>query len=244
MSNIPQHEKVIVTMKNNGGFATLGYLYRTVDFTDWRTKTPFKTINRIVQDERFFFKIRPGLWALTENRDEVLKSFKIENKKDKNFEEFNHSYFQGLLLEIGNMKGFQTFIPNQDKNKLFLNKPLSEVSTLEFIHPFSYDAFVKRARTIDVIWFNDRKMPFSFFEVEHSTDIYNSLLKFSDLRDFYTSFCIVADGLRQREYESKLLSLSFKGIKDRISFLSYENLSIIHTNTSKLLNAQQEYSFL
>lgn len=231
-------------MKENDGYATLGYLYHNVDVSNWGTKTPFRSINRIVQDERFFFKIRPGLWALKEFEKKVIKKFEIEKEKDKKTIDFSHSYYQGLLVEIGNIKGYETFIPNQDKNKMFLNKPLRQISTIESILPFSYDNFVKRARTIDVIWFNDRKMPCSFFEVEHSTDIYNSLLKFSDLRDFYSSFCIVADKARKREYDSKVSSLSFKEIKERVTFMSYENLSRVHTNTHKLLKVQQDFSFL
>lgn len=244
MKKIPQHQQVIEAMKENGGYATLGYLYHNVDVSDWGTKTPFKSINRIVQDERFFFKIRPGLWALNELKKEILKKFEIEKEKDQKAIDFSHYYYQGLLVEIGNIKGYETFIPNQDKNKMFLDKPLGQVSTMETILPFSYDNLVKRAQTIDVIWFNDRKMPSSFFEVEHSTDIYNSLLKFSDLRDFYSSFCIVADDARKREYDSKISSLSFKEIKDRITFMSYESLSVVHTNTHKLLKAQQDFSFL
>ncbi len=241
---VPQHQQVIDVMNANGGYATLGFLYQHVDVSNWGTKTPFRTINRIVQDERFFFKIRPGLWALKERRDEVLKSLDIEKGKEKKSEEFNHSYFQGLLVEIGNLKGFQTFIPNQDKNKLFLNRPLGEISSLGVIHPFSYDAFVMRARTVDVIWFNNRRMPSSFFEVEHSTDIYNSLIKFSDLEDFYSNFCIVADYARKREFDRKISAQVFIELKNRISFMSYEQLSEIHTNTSKLQKSQDGFSFL
>jgi hypothetical protein len=243
-NSAPQHQQVIEVMNANGGFATLGFLYHNVDVSDWGTKTPFRTINRIVQDDRFFFKIRPGLWALKERRNEVLKSLDIEKSKEKKTEEFNHSYFQGLLIEVGNIKGFQTFVPNQDKNKLFLNKPLGDISTLETIHPFSYDDFVKSARTIDVIWFNDRKMPSSFFEVEHSTDIYNSLIKFSDLEDFYSNFCIVADQARKREFYKKVATKVFAEVKDRISFMSYEQLSEIHTSTFKLQKSQERFSFL
>ena len=244
MKNLPQHQQVIEVLKKNGGYATLGFLYHNVDVSDWETKTPFKSINRIVQDVRFFFKIRPGLWALKEFKKEVLSKFEIEKEKDPKAIEFSHYYYQGLLVEIGNIKRFQTFIPNQDKNKMFLDKPLGQISTMESIFPFSYDSFVKRAQTIDVIWFNDRKMPSSFFEVEHSTDIYNSLLKFSDLRDFYSSFCIVADEVRRREYESKLSSLSFMEIKARVIFMSFEALSQIHTNSYKLSKSQGEFSFL
>jgi len=112
------------------------------------------------------------------------------------------------------------------------------------IYSFSYDNVIRRAQTIDVIWFNDRKMPASFFEVEHSTDFYNSLIKFSDLRDFYSSFCIVADEVRKREFESKLSSLSFKDIRERIAFMDYDTLSNIHTNTYRLMKSQEKFSFL
>lgn len=174
----PQYQQVIDVMKANGGFATLGFLYHKVDVSAWQTKTPFKTINRIVQDARFFFRIKPGLWALNDHKKAVLKAFEIEKPEKENQDEFDHSYFQGLLVEVGNLRGFQTFVPNQDKRKRFLSKALGEVSTLESIFEFSYEGFVRRARTIDVIWFNERHMPASCFEVEHSTDIYNSLIKF------------------------------------------------------------------
>ena len=69
-------------MKRNGGFATLGYLNNSVDVSEWITKTPFATIRRIVQDGRFFFKIKPGLWALKSFKEEVLLKFNIADKKN------------------------------------------------------------------------------------------------------------------------------------------------------------------
>ncbi len=74
---ISQHEQVIQVMANNGGYATLGYLYHNVNVSNWGTKTPFKSINRIVQDDRYFFRIKPGLWALKEMQKEVLKTLSI-----------------------------------------------------------------------------------------------------------------------------------------------------------------------
>lgn len=244
IERLKQHEQVIKVMVDNGGYATLGFLYQHVDVSGWATKTPFRSINRIVQDSRFFFKIKPGLWALKEMKDEVLKKFLIQDAKEQKLEEFNHTYFQGLLVEIGNVKGYKTYTPRQDKNRLFLDKSLGSISTIDSIFQFSYDFFVKRAKTVDVIWFNERDMPYSFFEVEHSTDIYNSLIKFSDLKDFYSNFCIVADEARRREYHSKLSSNIFKDIQNRIEFMSYDVLSIVHTNTYKLFTVNKDYSFL
>lgn len=231
-------------MNANGGYATLGFLYQNVAVSDWGTKTPFKTINRIVQDNRFFFKIKPGLWALKDRKEEVLKKFNIA-KRDVNAQAiFNHSYFQGLLVEVGNEKGFQTFVPNQDKNKTFLDKSLKDLTTIPDIYPFTYEKIIQRAKTVDVIWFNDRKMPSSFFEVEHSTDIYNSLIKFSELQDFYSNFCIVSDIVRRREFVAKIDAAVFTALKSRVSFLSYDQLSELHSTTFKLKKAEENLDFL
>jgi len=83
---------------------------------------------------------------------------------------------------------------------------------------------VKRSETVDVLWFNQRLMPNSLFEVEHSTDIQNSLLKFQDLQDFYTRMIIVADGNRRAEFEQKMDRKPFDEIRDRVKFLDYDTL--------------------
>jgi len=157
-------------------------------------KTPFASIRRIVQDTRFFFKIKPGLWALKNFKDKLPQNIlQTKDQPKAKQEEYSHVYYQGLLVELGNFKRYKTFVPKQDKNKSFLGRKLSDVATIAEIYNFSYDRIIKKARTVDVIWFNCRNMPTSLFEVEHSTDINNSLLKFVELQDFYTDFYIVAD---------------------------------------------------
>lgn len=68
-------------------------------------------------------------------------------------------------------------------------------------------------------------MPHSFFEVEHSTDIQNSLLKFNELQDFYTRMFIVADKRRKEEFQTKINYAALKDIKSRVQFLDYEALT-------------------
>lgn len=230
-----QHNQVIDIMKSNGGYATLGFLNQYVDVSHWKTKTPFASIRRIVQDNRFFFKIKPGLWALKEFEKEILRKFKIDIKNTISEKiVFTHSYYQGLLLEIGNLQKFITYVPPQDKNKLYLEKKLLDIASITKIYDFSYPEITRRAKTIDVIWFNNRNMPHSFFEVEHSTDIQNSLLKFYDLQDFFSKFYIVSDQIRKREYEKKITYSAFEIIRKRVSFISYEYLSNLHSKTLQL----------
>ena len=68
-----QAQQVIDTLRQNGGYATLGDLYHLVDTSSWATKTPHESIRRIVQETSGFFKIQPGLWALEECRDDVMR---------------------------------------------------------------------------------------------------------------------------------------------------------------------------
>jgi len=235
---LKQHEAVIKVMEAKGGIATLGSLYQIVPQMpgcEWKTKTPFASIRRIVQDERYFFKIRPGLWALKSYKDKLPPEIlppKTEPKAKQ--EEYSHTYYQGLLVELGNMKAYSTYVPNQDKNKLFLGKRLREITTVPDIYRYGYDHIIQEARTIDVIWFNERKMPASHFEVEHSTPIYRSLMKFVELQDFRTDFYIVADDRRKIEFESKLSLSIFANIGTRTRFISYIKLSDWHTKTSEM----------
>ncbi|MDD5765240.1 MAG: hypothetical protein PHW79_03140 [Candidatus Marinimicrobia bacterium] len=226
-----QHEAIIQTMERLGGLATLGQLNQEVfKIKDcyWGTKTPFATIRRLVQQRPEIYKIRPGLYGLAklkkENENKGIIQETQRNKNTKEIVEFNHSYYQGILLQLGTLKKFDTFAPNQDKNKRFLSQTLEEIRTLKSIPSFCYQRVVQRSATIDVIWFNDRMMPHSFFEIEHSSDIQNSLLKFSDLQDFFARMIIVADKSRKGEYEGKIKYSSFKEISNRVLFLDYDSL--------------------
>ncbi len=226
-----QHEAVIQTLEKLGGVSTLGQLNREVlkiEDCYWGTKTPFASIRRIVQTRPEIYKIKPGLYGLVALRTQnEAKGIIEETQLNKNSQELivsNHAYYQGLLLTIGRLKKFDTFSPQQDKNRKFLDKPLKEVRTLTELPNFSYSEFVRRSGTIDVIWFNQRRMPHSFFEVESSSDIQNSLAKYNDLKDFYVRMFIVADKSRESEYEMKIARSSFADIKDRIKFLEYESV--------------------
>ena len=99
-----QARQVIDTLREIGGYATLGELYHLVDTKSWATKTPNESIRRIVQQSDEIFKIQPGLWALEECREEVMHRFDIQPKEEKRVEMFTHGYYQGLIIEIGNMK--------------------------------------------------------------------------------------------------------------------------------------------
>ena len=197
---------------------------------DWRTKTPFKSINRIVQDPKYFFRIRPGLWALLEAKNRLPTNIAKTTKPES-----DHTYYQGLLVELGNLKKQQTFVPLQDRRRTFLGRPLGSLVTLEQIYPFTYPEIVCRAATVDVVWFDQLKYPSEFIEVENTTDMNGALLKFVMLSAFYCTFRVVASAPRKREFFSKLAHPSFASIASRTKFTSYEVVADLHAKTSETL---------
>ncbi|MBP3228021.1 MAG: hypothetical protein J6M53_04435 [Bacteroidaceae bacterium] len=229
-----QEQQVIEALRRNGGFATFRRLNEIVDFAQWKTKTPEATVRRIVQQSKAFFRIRPGLWALEEVREKVLRKFDLHEGDKQSEERFSHAYYQGLLVEIGKFRGHTTYVPPQDKNSLFLDQRLGEVSDWHALPAFTYENLLRKARTVDVIWFNERKMPAEFYEVEHTTDIKNSLSKFYELQDFHARFFIVADEVRRREFDDKLHVSLFAPIEKRVNFVPYELVAGMHASVKRM----------
>ena len=72
-----QNEAVIVTLERLGGIATLGQLNQEVfkiKVCALRTKTPFASIRRIVQQHKEIYKIKPGLYGLKKCRFSMNKT--------------------------------------------------------------------------------------------------------------------------------------------------------------------------
>lgn len=243
-----QHEAVIQTLEQLGGVATLAQLYRDVfriPGCEWKTKTPLATVRRIVQTRKEIFKIKPGLYGLTAKKSELeARGIIAETKSNQDSAEvqgFGHTYYQGLLLTLGKLKRFDCWSPNADKNKKCLHSTLASLRTLQELPPYTYPHLVRRSATIDVIWFNQRGMPNSFFEIEASTDIQNSLLKFNDLQDFHVRMFIVSSTNRRQEFQAKLKYSAFSDISGRVKFLSYDSLveqyeqAVVASKTETLL---------
>jgi hypothetical protein len=202
----------------------------------WETKTPFKSINRIVQNQKYFFRIRPGLWALLEDKGKLPADVAQKPKPES-----DHTYYQGLLVELGNLRKQRTFVPKQDRGKPFLGRPLGGLITVDDIYPFTYPEIVRRAAAVDVIWFNGQKFPSEFIEVENTTDMHGAFLKFVTLNAFYSTFRVVAPSARKSEFESKLGHFSFASIAKRTKFTTYDVVADMHAKASETTAAERAW---
>lgn len=212
-------------MLNNKYFAPLKLIYKEIwkykDKNKIKGKTPNYTIQERVQRDTRFTRIGLGVYALTEFLDKIQKQ-EIPRKKEKRAE-FQHARIQGMLLEIGGLKEYETYTP--DRNKVFDGKPLSSLCSLTRCPVFTFTDIIEQSvKFIDVIWFNPKGFPVRVFEVENSTNFRGALVKFSELQNFLTDFFVVSPESRKQKFEVEVSKRAFSSIASRCQFKSYENL--------------------
>jgi hypothetical protein len=187
-------------MLHNGYFASLQHIYKEFPkYRTWTGKTPLKTIQERVQRDKRFTRIGVGVYTLTEFLDKLQKVQVPDKKSERS--EFQHNIIQGMLLEIGEMKQYGTYTP--DRRKTFDGKQLGLIASIKDCPKFTFSNIIEQSvRFIDVIWFNQRNFPARVFEVEHSSDFRDALIKFSELQDFTTDFFIISPEDRRQKYET------------------------------------------
>lgn len=140
-----------------------------------------------------------------------------ENEKPKTVEESLHSVIQGRLLEIGNIRGYQTFCP--DKSKKFNDRSLDEIATLRTCPELQFSNY-DLLRQIDVIWFKPRGnnfIPEYAFEVELSTGVWSGVGRMATLMD-YSNVGLYVIANDSKKY-SQVIN-SFTEYQDRYKFIA------------------------
>jgi hypothetical protein len=143
--------------------------------------------------------------------------------------EFSHSQMQTLLGGIGIVKGYDVWIPQNDRGKL--DWSISTRFKCRNVIPYGFDSVENILQEVDVIWIRKGSNQLrALFEVEHSTPIYSGLLRFNDIHlvapDLRPRFSIVADGARRSLFVRQLKRPTFQvsGLSKLCTFLEYANV--------------------
>lgn len=140
-----------------------------------------------------------------------------EEETRNTVEESLHTVLQGRLLEIGNLRGFETFCP--DKSRKFNDKKLEDISTLKTCPELQFSDY-NLLRQIDVMWFRPRGnnfIPEYAFEVELSTGVWSGVGRMSTLIDYKNvNFYVIAND--PRKYKQVINSFNEHG--DRFRFVA------------------------
>lgn len=164
------------------------------------------------------------------NWDILLQPF--ETSKPRNTAEQSlHSVLQGRIIEIGNIRGFETYCPDASKN--FNNQALSDITSLgkcPNLQFSNYDAL----RKIDVLWFREKGnnlIPEYGFEVELSTGTWSGVGRLATLIDYSNvNLYVISNDLKRYNQVMD----SFSDIADRYKHILTEYIGDLYASELQL----------
>jgi hypothetical protein len=223
---------ILKVLEKHNGIATLKKFYEEVPPQIKKTNTTDAKhdirgyLRRLKNVKKEIKQIGLSTYALLGVKAENVI---YENIQNLNFEKefFNipqnriHGYVEGMLIEIGNLKNYQTYTP--DKHFIFNGEPLNDLITCEKIPEFTYQDILNIVRQIDVIWFKDR-FPYLTFDIELSTQISMALVRANELRNFKVTFYVVADEKKENLFNAKSNVTTFQTIKDNTKFITIKSV--------------------
>jgi len=155
----------------------------------------------------------------------------------KHIPELTHSQVQTLLAGIGNLKGYEVFVPPSDVGRL--DWSLSRKFPIAKEVPKGFRDVSSILGEIDVIWVaSGRATIEGLFEVEHTTSIYSGLLRFNDVlltNPTVSRFSIVSEESRRSVFSRQLFRPTFRksGLSELTTFMEYANVVDWHERLNK-----------
>ena len=145
----------------------------------------------------------------------------------------SHTEMQSLLTTLGHAMGFQVFIAQGDRSRVWNGVALGDMpgTTTELSLPFP-DAALRVIRHIDVLWL-DSDMIRGAWEVERTTSIFSGLLRMTDLLALQPNLSmpmfLLAPEDRREKVAEQLHRPTFarmrpKPLADMCQFVSFESL--------------------
>ena len=156
----------------------------------------------------------------------LLSPPKIKQELKNTVEESLHSILQGRLIEIGNIRGFETYSPN--KSKVFNNKPLEKIITLQNCPELQFSDY-QLLRQIDVIWFKTKGsnfIPENAFEIELTTGVWSGVGRMGTLLDYSNVGLYVISNDKKK---FKQVISAFHQHRNRYKFVDNESLSDLYS---------------
>jgi hypothetical protein len=229
---ISQWETAILQVLGKNGSATLLELYRDVPPQILQTKTTDTKheirgfLRRLKNVKGKIKQIGLSKYALI---DYVQTESMYENIQKQEFEkvfftfptEKIHDTVEGMLIEIGNLKGYETY--TADNSAIFNNDILGNIATYKNLPEFTYSTILKTTKEIDVVWFKDG-FPYATFDIENSTDYTKAFERALNLKYFKTKFYMVGHEKKENIFNERQNRISFNEIKNATTFYTIKNV--------------------
>ena len=166
---------------------------------------------------RFSVNAHTGWERLTEQIDKLEENVPAD---------LSHSQIQSILAGIGQLKGYDLWIPPHDREGLDSSKVAT--SYIRNSLPDTYLSVEDILREVDVVWIQHGASQIqALYEVEHSTPIYSALLRFNDVYldnpTLRPQYVVVADQSRRPSFAKQVSRPTFRysGLNKLCTFLEY-----------------------
>jgi hypothetical protein len=161
-------------------------------------------------------------YAGLESLESSITGAKLREARD-----LSHAQVQTLLGCVGQLKGFDVWVPDNNVNTLdwSMGNRFPVVKGL----PAGFGDVSSILGEVDVVWLTRGGNNIEgLFEVEHSTPVYSGLLRFNDLlltSPRLTQFHIVSNEIRRETFSRQAFRPTFRksGLSELVSFLEYGN---------------------
>jgi hypothetical protein len=188
-------------------------------------------------DQRELYVARQGRFNVEAYTGFRVLEHAITNRGQLPAGDLTHSKVQTFLAGIGNLKGYDVWVPACDAGKL--DWALTPSFRLRTAVPSGYERVSHILCEIDILWVaKGRDLIENLFEVEHSTSIYSGLLRFNDIlltNPNLSRFSIVSDDSRRAVFSRQLFRPTFQrsGLAELTSFMEYANVAEWHSRLLK-----------
>jgi hypothetical protein len=144
---------------------------------------------------------------------------------------FSHEQMQTLLGSIGSTKGFDIWIPQNNRTKL--DWSLTPRFECRDILPHGFERIEGILQEVDVIWIQRGSSELrALYEVEHTTRIYPALLRFNDIHlvapNQRPGFHVVAKDVKNSLFVRQINRPTFQtsGLSELCTFRKYTDVFI------------------
>ena len=228
-------EAIQKVMENNRGTASLEVIYQNIEkyyptaklSKEWEAGIR-GVLYREIRNNKKFKKIGLSIYA--------LKDYVEEQKPQVEDVVRMHSYIEGICLEIGNFKKFETY--TADPSAIYRdNLNLNNFATMNDIPIFSYNEIVQDVKRMDVIWFNQKGLHFpqKVFEVVDSIGTLNGAFnRCLQLKNFRTEFFIVAPEKHRTKFNRTMNLETYRKSNHRFKFINYDEIVELYENASRV----------